>query len=87
MKKKAYNQERWNLKGLLKTHKGSEFEKILKSIDEEVKIFELGILPEFGHRKNVLVNLYIFSRNKIDLNLFSNIANGIVLEGFLEVRP
>jgi len=55
--------------------------------NEEVKIFELGILPEFGHRKNVLVNLYIFSRNKIDLNLFSNIANGIVLEGFLEVRP
>ena len=46
MKKKAYNQERWNLKGLLKTHKGSEFEKILKSIDEEVKIFE-------GYRKEL----------------------------------
>lgn len=55
--------------------------------DEEVKLVELGIFPEFGYRKNVLVNLYIFSRNKVDLNLFSNIANGIVLEGFLEVRP
>ena len=55
--------------------------------DEDVKIVELGVLPEFGYRKDVLVNLYIFSRNKADLNLFSNIANGIVLEGFLEARP
>jgi predicted nucleotidyltransferase len=55
--------------------------------DEDVKIVELGILPEFGHRKDVLVNLYMFSRNKVDLNLFANIVNGIVLEGFLEARP
>ena len=55
--------------------------------DEEIQIIELGIIPEFGFRKNVRINLHIFSRNKIDLNLFSNIANGIVLEGFLEVRP
>lgn len=55
--------------------------------DEDIKMLELGILPEFGYRKNVLVNLYIFSRNKVDLNLFSNIVNGIVLEGFLEARP
>lgn len=53
----------------------------------KLKVIELGILPEFGYRKNVLVNLHIFSRNNIDLNLFSNIANGIVVEGFLEVRP
>jgi hypothetical protein len=55
--------------------------------DEDIKIVELGVLPEFGYRKDVPVNLYIFSRNKVDLNLFANIANGIVLEGFLEVRP
>jgi len=55
--------------------------------DEDVKIVGLGVFPEFGHRKNVLVNLYIFSRNRVDLNLFSNITNGIVLEGFLEARP
>ena len=40
-----------------------------------------------GYRKNVPVNVHVFSRNKIDLNLFANIANGIILEGFLEVRP
>ncbi|MFH1053726.1 MAG: nucleotidyltransferase domain-containing protein [Candidatus Woesearchaeota archaeon] len=41
----------------------------------------------FGFRKNVRVNLHIFSRTKIDLNLFTNIANGIVLDGLLEVHP
>jgi len=55
--------------------------------DKDVQIVELGVMPKFGLRRNVTVNLYIFSRNKIDLNLFANIANGIVLEGFLEVRP
>lgn len=55
--------------------------------NDDIKIRQLGIIEEFGYRKNVAVNLHIFSRNKIDLNLFSNIANGIVLEGFLEVRP
>lgn len=55
--------------------------------NEKLRIIELGIIPKFGYRKNVSVNLHIFSRNKIDINLFSNIANGIVLEGFLEVRP
>lgn len=55
--------------------------------DKELKIIELGIIPSFVYRKNVKVNLYIFSRDKIDLNLFSNISNGIILEGFLEVKP
>ena len=55
--------------------------------DEEVQVVELGKISKLGYRKNVVVNLHIFSRNKIDLNLFSNIANGIVLEGFLEVHP
>ncbi len=55
--------------------------------NEEVKIVELGSVDEFGYRKNVPVNLHIFTRNKVDLNLFSNIANGIVIEGFLEARP
>jgi len=55
--------------------------------NKDLRIENLGILPEFGFRKNVQVTLHIFSRNKIDLNLFANIANGIILEGFLEVRP
>jgi predicted nucleotidyltransferase len=55
--------------------------------DEEPRVTEYRVFPTFGHRKDVTVNLYLFSRNKIDLNLFANIANGIVLHGFLEVRP
>ncbi|MBI5797571.1 nucleotidyltransferase domain-containing protein [Candidatus Woesearchaeota archaeon] len=52
----------------------------------DLKIIHLGKISEFGYRRDVPVNVHIFSRNKIDINLFSNIANGIVLEGFLEVR-
>lgn len=55
--------------------------------NDDVRVVKLGVIPQFGYRKNVTVNLYIFSRNKVDLNLFANIANGIVLEGFLEARP
>ncbi len=54
--------------------------------DEDIRIIELGIISQLGYRKNVHVNLHVFSRNKINLNLFANIANGIILEGFLEVR-
>ncbi len=54
--------------------------------NKPIKIIELGILPEFGFRKDVPVNLHIFSKNKTDINLFSNIANGIILDGFLEVK-
>lgn len=44
-------------------------------------------IQKFGYRDNVKMNLHLFSRSNIDLNLFANIANGIVLNGFLEVRP
>lgn len=54
--------------------------------NQDIQIIELGIIPKLGYRKNVQVNLHVFSRNKIDSNLFANIANGIILDGFLEVR-
>ena len=54
--------------------------------NKELRIVKLGAIPEFGFKKNVPVNLHVFSRRKIDINLFSNIANGIILEGFLEVK-
>ncbi len=55
--------------------------------NDNLKIVELGIFSQFGYRKNVVVHLHLFSRSKIDINLFTNIANGIVLEGILEVKP
>ena len=55
--------------------------------NQDPKTLELGTIDAFGNRKHVKVNLLTFSRNRIDLNLFNNIANGIVIYGFLEVRP
>ena len=43
-------------------------------------------IKNLGYRENVTVNIHLFSRKKIDINLFANIANGIILKGFLEVR-
>lgn len=54
---------------------------------QKMSIHELGVIPRLGFRKNVKVNLHVFSRDRIDLNLFANIANGIALGGFLEVSP
>ena len=66
---------------------GSDIDIAVEVINnEDLKIINLGIVKELGYRKNVLVNVHVFSRNKIDSNLFANIANGIVLEGFLEAR-
>jgi len=33
------------------------------------------------------IQIHLFNRKNINLNLFNNIANGIVLFGFLEVKP
>ena len=65
----------------------SDIDLAVEVFDNHMEIIELGVLPLFGYRKDVKVNVHVFSRNKIDINLFSNIANGIVLEGFLEVKP
>lgn len=55
--------------------------------NEEPRIEQLGELENFaGYRKKIPINLFIFSRNKVDINVFNNIANGIILSGFLEVR-
>jgi len=67
---------------------GSDVDIAVEVLDNEpLEIVEFGTMAQLGYRKNVKVNLHIFSRNKIDLNTFASIANGIVLQGFLEVRP
>lgn len=54
---------------------------------KEVRLAEAGEIDVLGYRRKVVVNVHTFSRKKIDINLFANIVNGIVLDGFLEVRP
>lgn len=51
-----------------------------------LEIKELGFSKKLGYRRNVRINLTIFSRDHIKNNLFTNIANGIVLEGLLEMN-
>ncbi len=38
----------------------------------------------FGGRK---IEIHLFNRSSVDINFFNNVANGIVLSGFLEVKP
>ena len=65
----------------------SDIDIAIEVLDKhEMRIINLGTIEGLGYRKNVPVNLHVFSRNKIDLNLFANISNGFVLDGFLEVR-
>lgn len=54
--------------------------------NQDLLVHRLGVIEQLGYKNNVSVNLHVFSRNKIDLNIFANIANGILLDGFLEVR-
>lgn len=49
------------------------------------KIIE-GKIQAMGYRKDVPVQIHCFSQKKIDANLFANIANGIIIEGFIEVH-
>ena len=54
--------------------------------NEKLKIEELTKIKSLGFRENIPVNLHIFSRKNINLNLYTNIINGIVLEGLVEVK-
>jgi predicted nucleotidyltransferase len=53
----------------------------------ENTMIELGIISQIGYRHNIKVNVLKFTRQNINLNLFVNIANGVVLYGTLEVKP
>lgn len=50
------------------------------------QIEEFGVLQRLGCRTAVPVHLHLFSRKHVTKTLFANIANGIVLDGFLEVK-
>ena len=38
--KKEYKQDKWNLKDLLKTHKGKDFDEILNKLKNDINKFE-----------------------------------------------
>ena len=53
----------------------------------EYEVVKHKSLSEFENAINRSIQLHIFSRKHVDINVFNNIANGIVLLGFLEVKP
>lgn len=57
------------------------------SEDSDLKVGRIDDFKDVESQIDRKINLYFFNRNKIDPNLFNNIANGMVLYGFLEVHP
>ncbi|MEK6927795.1 MAG: nucleotidyltransferase domain-containing protein [Nanoarchaeota archaeon] len=53
---------------------------------KEYRAIGLRQLDEFEKAIGRKIQIHEFNRNNIDLNVFNNIANGIVLTGFLEVN-
>ena len=53
---------------------------------ENYKVIELKELGEFEKSVDKKIQLHLFNRKNVDAHVFNNIANGIVLSGFLEVK-
>ena len=54
--------------------------------DKEYEVTGLRELLEFEKILGRKIQLHLFNRKKIDISVFNNIANGIILWGFLEVK-
>lgn len=67
---------------------GSDIDIAIESDEiKDYKVIELKELDEFKKIIHRRIQIHLFNRKKVDINVFNNIANGIVLSGFLEVRP
>lgn len=53
----------------------------------DYEAFGLRELTNFEKSAGRKIQIHLFSRKNVDINVFNNIANGVVLNGFLEVRP
>jgi len=56
-------------------------------VANEYKTARIKELEGFEKQINRRIQFHLFNRKNVDLNVFNNIANGIVLSGFLEVKP
>lgn len=65
---------------------GSDIDIAIEKDEEDYKTTGLKELSKFEEAIGRKIQIHLFNRNKIDINLFNNIANGIVLLGFLEVK-
>ncbi|MBI4016267.1 MAG: nucleotidyltransferase domain-containing protein [Candidatus Aenigmarchaeota archaeon] len=67
---------------------GSDIDIAIET-DESVEYTTTGLreLAEFEKLIGRKIQIHLFNRTRIDINVFNNIANGIVLSGFVEVKP
>jgi len=54
---------------------------------KDYRVVELRELKEIENKLGKKIQIHIFNRRNVDINVFNNIANGIILSGFLEVKP
>lgn len=54
---------------------------------KKYNVIELRELSEIEKVINRKIQIHLFNKKNIDINVFNNIANGIILFGFLEVKP
>ena len=64
--------------------KAGYIQKTCKKLIDDYDGQEVAIV---AHNGNYRMMENIINGTEIDINLFSNIANGVVLEGFLDVKP
>ena len=55
--------------------------------EQEHRVVRHKNLEEFEKEIKRNIQIHLFNRNNTDINVFNNIANGILLFGFLEVKP
>lgn len=65
---------------------GSDIDIAVETDEEEYSVIGLRELAEFEKEIGRKVQIHLFNSKSVDLNVFNNIANGIVLYGFLEVK-
>ncbi|MBI3190142.1 nucleotidyltransferase domain-containing protein [archaeon] len=66
---------------------GSDIDIAIETDKKRDDIIEIKELMAFEKEIGRKIQIHLFNRKNVDLNVFNNIANGIVLSGFLEVKP
>lgn len=65
----------------------SDIDIAIEVEEKDYKVMGLRELASFENFLGKKIQIHLFNRETVDINVFNNIANGIVLWGFLEVKP
>ena len=66
----------------------SDIDIAVETLEEvNTQTIEVEGIETFENSLGKKVQILRFNRKRVDINVFNNIANGILLSGFLEVRP